>query len=63
MNDTGAALPIAATGVAHESAELHVSGRAAYTDDLPEPLGTLHVALGLSPVAHGRLRGVDLDAV
>ena len=35
----------------HESARLHVSGRAPYTDDLPEWAGTLHAALGLSPVA------------
>ena len=33
----------------HESAHLHVSGAAPYTDDLPEPAGTLHAALGLSP--------------
>jgi len=49
--------------VAHESAVLHVTGRAAYTDDLPEPQRMLHAALGVSPVAHGRLRGVDLSAV
>jgi xanthine dehydrogenase large subunit len=49
--------------VAHESAALHVTGTAAYTDDLPEPRGTLHAALGVSPVAHGRLRGLDLAAV
>ena len=44
----------------HESAHLHVAGAAPYIDDLPELAGTLHAALGLSPVAHGRLRGVDL---
>ncbi|MBQ0929569.1 xanthine dehydrogenase molybdopterin binding subunit [Ideonella alba] len=44
----------------HESARGHVSGRAAYCDDIPEPVGTLHAALGLSPVAHGRLLGIDL---
>jgi xanthine dehydrogenase large subunit len=47
----------------HESAHLHVAGTAAYTDDLPEPAGTLHAALGLSPVAHGRLLGVDSAAL
>ena len=47
----------------HDSAALHVSGEAAYTDDLHEPRGTLHVALGVSPVAHGRLRAVRLDEV
>jgi xanthine dehydrogenase large subunit len=43
----------------HESAHLHVTGQAAYVDDLPEWAGTLHAALGLSPVAHGRLRAID----
>jgi xanthine dehydrogenase large subunit len=47
----------------HESAHLHVAGTAAYTDDLPEPAGTLHAALGLSPVSHGRLLGVDTAAL
>ena len=28
---------------------------------LPELDGTLHAALGLSPVAHGRITGIDLD--
>lgn len=45
----------------HESAHLHVSGRAPYTDDLPELAGTLHAAFGLSPVPHGRLRSIDLE--
>jgi xanthine dehydrogenase large subunit len=45
----------------HESAHLHVSGGARYVDDLPEAAGTLHAALGLSPVAHGRLLGIDLQ--
>jgi xanthine dehydrogenase large subunit len=45
----------------HDSAALHVSGRAHYTDDLPEPIGTLHAALGLSPLAHGVIESLDLD--
>ncbi len=45
----------------HESAHLHVAGAAPYIDDMPELSGTLHAALGLSPVAHGRLLGIDLD--
>jgi xanthine dehydrogenase large subunit len=52
----GSALP-------HESAHLHVAGEAAYVDDLPEVAGTLHAALGLSPVAHGKLLGLSLDTV
>ncbi|MFT3720024.1 xanthine dehydrogenase molybdopterin binding subunit [Pseudorhodoferax sp.] len=47
----------------HESAALHVAGGATYIDDLPELAGTLHCALGLSPVAAGRLLGIDLEAV
>jgi xanthine dehydrogenase large subunit len=43
----------------HESARLHVTGQAAYVDDLPELAGTLHAALCLSPVAHGRIVSID----
>ena len=37
--------------------------RAEYTDDLPELARTLHGALGLSTIAHGRIVSIDLDAV
>jgi xanthine dehydrogenase large subunit len=47
----------------HDSAHLHVSGRAAYTDDLPEPRDLLHLAVGMSSKAHARLRAVDLSDV
>ncbi len=47
----------------HESAVLHVTGEAAYTDDIPELQGTLHAALGLSQKAHANISAVDLDAV
>jgi len=50
-------------GRPHESAHLHVSGEAQYVDDLPEIVGTLHAALGLSPVAHGRIAGLSLDTL
>ena len=46
----------------HESAHLHVSGRALYTDDIALPEGTLHAAFGLSRIPHGRLRGIDTSA-
>ena len=45
----------------HESAALHVSGEATYIDDIAEAAGTLHAALGLSPIAHGRLLSIDLE--
>ncbi|NAO98545.1 xanthine dehydrogenase molybdopterin binding subunit [Halomonas sp. MG34] len=47
----------------HESAEKHVTGKAAYIDDLVLPADALHVALGLSPVAHGTLTQLDLSKV
>jgi len=51
------------TSVPHDSARGHVTGAAAYVDDLPEPPGLLHLAFGLADVAHGRLIALDLDAV
>jgi xanthine dehydrogenase large subunit len=51
------------TPLRHESAHLHVSGEARYTDDLPEPAGTLHAAIGTSRLPHARLRSVDLAPV
>ncbi|KAF0231351.1 MAG: xanthine dehydrogenase large [Beijerinckiaceae bacterium] len=47
----------------HDSAIRHVTGSAPYIDDLPEPQGTLHIALGLAPIARGRLVALDLDAI
>ena len=49
--------------LAHDSAHLHVSGTAAYTDDLPEPRDLLHVAVGMSAKAHARIRSIDLADV
>jgi len=56
--------PVFASGqsVAHESARHQVQGLAPYVDDLPELRGTLHAAPILSPVAHGKLKGVDTAA-
>ena len=47
----------------HDSAHLHVTGGAAYTDDLPEPRDLLHVAVGMSPVPHGRIKAIELEDV
>ena len=49
--------------VRHDSAHKHVAGSAVYIDDITEPAGTLHAGLGLSTVAHGLLKSVDLSAV
>ncbi len=55
-NTVGAAAP-------HESAHLHVSGGARYTDDIPVPDGTLHAAIGYSARAHARIQRLDLGRV
>jgi xanthine dehydrogenase large subunit len=47
----------------HDSAGLHVTGQARYTDDIPLPAGALHLAFGLSAVAHGAITAMDLSAV
>ncbi|WP_370634981.1 xanthine dehydrogenase molybdopterin binding subunit [Roseivivax sp. GX 12232] len=51
------------SSLTHDSAANHVTGRAAYTDDIAEPAGTLHAYLGVSEVAHGRILSMDLAAV
>ena len=48
---------------AHDSARRHVAGEAVYIDDMPEPDGLVHIALGLSDRPHARLAAVDLAAV
>jgi xanthine dehydrogenase large subunit len=47
----------------HDSARLHVRGSATYVDDIREPDGTLHVAIGMADEAAGALKGLDLDVV
>jgi xanthine dehydrogenase large subunit len=51
------------TSQTHDSAPLHVSGRAQYCDDIALPANTLHAAFGLSRVAHGRITSLDLAPV
>lgn len=50
-------------GLVHDSAAAHVSGSARYVDDLPQLENLLHIAIGASPVAHGRIRCIDLSEV
>ncbi|TNE67049.1 MAG: xanthine dehydrogenase molybdopterin binding subunit [Rhodobacteraceae bacterium] len=47
----------------HDAAKLHVTGQARYIDDIPLPAGALHLAFGLSTVAHGEFTAMDLSAV
>ena len=52
-----------ATPSRHESAHLHVTGEAIYTDDIAAPRGTLSAAIGYAPAAHATLRSFDLSVV
>jgi len=53
------------TGAArhHDSAAKHVAGSAIYIDDMPEPPGLVHLALGLSQRAHAKVVAMDLSPV
>ncbi|MEZ5755764.1 MAG: xanthine dehydrogenase molybdopterin binding subunit [Paracoccaceae bacterium] len=47
----------------HDAAPLHVTGQARYIDDIPLPADALHLAFGLSTIAHGEITAMDLTAV
>jgi len=47
----------------HDSAIKHVTGEAIYIDDMVEPTGLLHAYLGLSEIAHGTIKKIDLADV
>ncbi len=47
----------------HESGIKHVSGKAVYIDDIPEPAGTLFGAIGWSKKAHAIIKKINLDEV
>ena len=47
----------------HDAAILHVTGSAQYTDDIPTPENTLHLAFGLSDVANGEISSMDFKNV
>ena len=49
--------------IRHDSADKHVSGRALYIDDLPQPANLLHVFIGMSERAHAHVISLDLTAV
>ena len=47
----------------HESGAKHVSGHAKYTDDIPEPEGTLYGAIGWAKKSHATIKKIDLKKV
>ena len=49
--------------IEHESAKKHVTGKAIYTDDIPEPRNLLHAAIGYSNCSKGIIKKIDLKDV
>ena len=52
----------AGAALRHDSALKHCTGEARYADDIPEVPGTLHAALVLSTIPHGRLTALATAA-
>jgi len=68
MNNQGLTIKADITGGMHEnrkhdSAHKHVTGTADYIDDMPEPEGTLHGALGMTDRANAKIVSMDLSEV
>ena len=55
-------MPSVGKNIPHDSAVGHVSGESVYVDDVAPLRGELIVDFVWSPVAHGRIRGIELDA-
>jgi xanthine dehydrogenase large subunit len=62
ISDPSAHVPSVGRTIPHDSALGHVTGSAAYIADLPRRSDELVVGFVPSPVASGRLRGLDLAA-
>jgi xanthine dehydrogenase large subunit len=52
-------MPSAGKPIPHDSAVGHVTGQALYLDDAPSMVGELHVGFVASPIACGKLDGID----
>ena len=55
-------MPAVGQDIAHDSAVTHVAGESVFLDDLPPLAGELLAGIVPSPLAHGRLRKLDLTA-
>lgn len=53
---------MASQSIPHDSSYGHVTGQSVFIDDRAPQRGELQVGLVTSPVAHGRLRGIDVSA-
>ena len=52
-----------ASPLRHDSGHKHVTGAAIYTDDIPEPPGTLQIYIAMSERAHAAITRLDVAAV
>jgi xanthine dehydrogenase large subunit len=55
-------MPVVGKNLPHDSAYGHVSGESIYIDDMPSAKNELIVDFYGSPVAHGRIRSLNLEA-
>ena len=60
--DGSAQLLFAGQPLAHDSAALHVTGWADYTDDMAPLLGEAHAAVVASECAHARINSIDSES-
>jgi xanthine dehydrogenase large subunit len=54
-------MPVVGRNIPHDSARGHVSGESVYIDDMPFQKNELVCDFVGSPVAHGRIRGIDVS--
>ncbi len=47
----------------HDSAYLHVTGKAKYVADIQKTTDTLEIVFGLSEISHGKIKSIDLKEV
>jgi xanthine dehydrogenase large subunit len=55
-------MPVIGKDIPHDSARGHVSGESIFVDDIPAARNELHVDFVGSPVAHGKLKSIDIAA-
>ncbi|HVX85809.1 MAG TPA: xanthine dehydrogenase molybdopterin binding subunit [Phycisphaerae bacterium] len=55
-------MTVVGKNIPHESAATHVAGRSTFIDDVPPRSDEVFLEIFGSPVAHGRLKSLDLDA-
>ncbi len=55
-------MPVVGKNLPHDSARGHVSGESIYVDDMPPAKNELIVDFFYSPVAHGKIKKLDLSA-